>query len=263
MTTKTSTTDGWAAPVKALREALIELGQDVRWLDDAELLRLALGRGDTPAPEWATKTAGERVTALREDYKRQGEDVTGLSDTELLNRALTQALAESRRHENAHSSLLQDQVKHDRAVYVAARREAAEDRRAWAGMYLGHLVRSSASSINAVINRAAELPHGRVPLEQTRELKAAAERAKWMMSGLVGHRQTQFDEARQQNPQIALVEKQRDEILRLRSFIAEQGRWLHAKHSSKDTCGAGGRCECPGCELVRAMDDVRTEQTAA
>lgn len=206
-----------------------------------------------------TTSADERIAAMRDEYARCGEDVTGLSDTELLLRQLDRAWAESRRHENNYSSLLQDQVKHDRSVYAAARREAAEDRRAWAGMYLGHLIRESASAINGVIHRAAELPDGRIPLEQARELKAAAERAKWMMSGLVGHRQSQFDDARRQNPQISLVEKRHAEILRLREFITTAGQQLHAASGGLKS---RGRCECAGCELIRAMDDVPAEQAA-
>ncbi|MYR83841.1 hypothetical protein GTY41_02480 [Streptomyces sp. SID685] len=207
-----------------------------------------------------TSTATEeRVAAIRDEYARLGEDVTDLSDTELLFRQLDRAWAESRRHENNYSSLLQDQVKHDRSVYAAARREAAEDRRAWAAMYLGHLIRESASVINGVIHRATELPDGRVPLEQGRELKSAAERAKWMMSSLVGHRQSQFDDARRQNSQISLVEKQHAEILRLREFITTVGQQMHA---TSDGPRNKGRCECRGCELIRAMDDVPAEQAA-
>lgn len=205
-----------------------------------------------------TTSADERIAAIRDEYARSGEDVTHLSDTELLLRQVDRAWAESRRHENNHSSLLQDQVKHDRSVYAAARREAQENRRAWAGMYLGHLIRESAGPINAVIHRAAELPDGRVPVEQARELKKAAENAKWMMSGLVGHRQDQFDDARRQNPQIALVEKFRDEMWRLRELITAASQRLHA--ASDAPKGANGRCECTGCELIRAMDDVPAEQ---
>ncbi|WP_406227447.1 hypothetical protein [Streptomyces anthocyanicus] len=206
-----------------------------------------------------TKTAAERVAALRDEHARLGDNVDHLTDLDLLNRELERTQRESRRHENAYTSLLQDQVKHDRAVYAAARRAAAEDRIAWAGMYLSHLVAQSAHSINAVINRAAELPDGRIPVEQGRELKAAAERAKWAMSGLVGHRQSQLEEVRQQNAAISLVEKQRQEILRLREFITNLGQRLHAKHGGTNR----GRCECSGCELIRAMDDVPAEQATA
>ncbi|WP_159042063.1 hypothetical protein [Streptomyces ambofaciens] len=202
-------------------------------------------------------SASERAASLRDEYARLGENVNHLSDIDLLNREVERWANESRRHENAYNSLLQDQVKHDQSVYAAARRAAAEDRIAWAGMYLGHLVAQSAHSINAVIHRAAELPDGRVPVEQARELKSAAERAKWAMSGLVGHRQGQLEEARRQNPEISLVEKQREEILRLRGFITDLGQSFHAERGVTGR----GRCECSGCELIRAMDDVPAEQT--
>lgn len=206
-----------------------------------------------------TTAVEDRIAALRDEYARHGEDVTSLSDTELLYRELDRARTESRRHENNYSSLLQDQVKHDRSIYAAAHREAAEERMAWAGMYLNHLVRQSASHINEVINRAATMPDGRVPIEQTRELKAAAARAKWMMSGLVGHRESQFDEARRQDAAISLTEKQRAEILRLRGFITAAGQRLHTPDGPK----VNGRCECSGCELIRAMDDSADIEQAA
>lgn len=209
------------------------------------------------------KPAEQRVADLRNEYARLGEDVSGLSDLDILNRELGRVAAESRRHENSYSSLLQDQVKHDRAVRAAAHRAAVEDRAAWAGMYLQHLVSRSAGHINEVVHRATQLPDGRATAEQTRELKAAAEQAKWLMSGLVGRREGQFEEARQQNPAISLVEKQREEILRLRDFITAQGQRLHAEYGSRDKRSNHGRCECSGCELLRAMDDVPFEQPAA
>jgi hypothetical protein len=254
--TSTTINDGWTAPVKALREALIELGQDVRRFDDAGLLSLALGRGDAPVSDWANKTAEERVAALREDYKRQGEDVTGLSDAELLNRALTQSLAESRRHENACTSLLQDQVKHDRSVCAAARRSAQGDVTARAGLYLQVILRHSARPINEVVHRASELPvDGKAPVQQVRDLKAAADQAKRLLAGMVGDRQSLEDAAK--NPGVQLVEKLNAEIRRLREVVLAEGRRLHAGHGHRQV---GPRCECTGCELIRAMDDVPAEQ---
>lgn len=200
-------------------------------------------------------SAADRIISLREEYALLGEDVTDLGDVELLLRELGRTRQESRRHENSYMSLLQDQAKRDRAVRTAAHRAATEDRVAWAGLYLGHLVSRSAGSINEVINRAAELPDGRVPVELTRALKDAADRAKWQMSGLVGHRAAQLEEARAQNPSIALVEQQREEVLRLRSFISTLGQELHGRHGGKGTRDNGWRCECSGCELIRSMDD--------
>lgn len=257
MNSTTPTPDGWTAPVKALREALIELGQDVRRFDDDELLRLALGRGDTPVPAWADKTADERVKALRDDYKRQGEDVTGLSDAELLNRALTQAQAESRRHENAYSSLLQDQVKHDRSVYSAASRQAKEAVDARGGLYLNAIVRRSALPLTGLIYRISELSERPGP-KVVEELKSAAQSVKWQLDGVVTR--SVLDEVARTDEGVKLVDAQVAEIKRLREFIAAQGRRLHAEHGPRK--GGEGRCECTGCELIRAMDDAPAEQAA-
>lgn len=256
MTTTPSTPDGWTAPVKALREALIELGQDVRRFDDDEVLRLALGRGDAPVPAWADKTADERVTALREDYKRQGEDVTGLSDVELLNRALTQAQAESRRHENAYSSLLQDQARHDRAVYTAASRQAREAVDARGGMYLEAIVRRSALPLTGLIYRVSELPERPSP-KVVEELKNAAQSVKWQLDGVVTR--GVLDEVARTDEGVKLVDAQSAEIRRLREVVMAEGRRLHAGHGHRQT---GSYCECTGCELIRAMDDVAAEQAA-
>lgn len=252
--TSNTTNDGWTAPVKALREALIELGQDVRRFDDAGLLSLALGRGDAPVPNWANKTAEERVAALREDYKRQGEDVTGLSDAELLNRALTQSLAESRRHENACTSLLQDQVKHDRSVYAAARREAAERQSALAGLYLNAAVRKAATPVTGLIYRISQLSDRPGP-KVVEELKGAARQAEWTLDGVV--RDKALAEIAESDPSVKLASAQAVEINRLREVIQAEGRRLHAGHGHRQV---GPRCECTGCELIRAMDDVPAEQ---
>ena len=257
MNSTTPTPAGWTAPVNALREALIELGQDVRRFDDAGLLRLALGRGDAPVPAWADKTADERVKALRDDYQRQGEDVTGLSDTELLNRALTQAQAESRRHENALSSLLQDQVKHDRSVYSAASRQAKEAVDARGGLYLEAIVRRSALPLTGLIYRISELSE-RPGLKVVEELKSAAQAVKWQLDGVVTR--SVLDEVARTDEGVKLVDAQSAEIKRLREFIAAQGRRLHAEHGPRK--GGEGRCECTGCELIRAMDAVPAEQAA-
>lgn len=253
MTTNISN-DGWTAPVKALREALIELGQDVRRFDDAGLLRLALGTGDAPVPDWANKTAQERVNALREDCKRQGEDVTSLSDAELLNRALTQSLAESRRHENAHTSLLQDRVQHDRSVYAAARRSAAEQHSALAGLYLNAAVRKAAVPVTGLIYRISQLPDRPGP-KVVEELKGAAQQAEWTLDGVV--RDKALAEIAERDPDVKLANAQAAEINRLREVIQAEGRRLHAGHGHRQV---GHRCECTGCELIRAMDDVPAEQ---
>ncbi|MET9909766.1 hypothetical protein ABZZ74_23675 [Streptomyces sp. NPDC006476] len=206
-----------------------------------------------------TVSAVDRIAAIRDEYARCGEDVTSLSDTELLFRHLDAAWAESRRHENNYSNLLQDQVKHDRSVYAAARRSAQGDVTARAGLYLQVILRKSARPINEVVHRASELPaDGKAPIQQVRDLKAAADNAKWLLSGMVGDRQTIEDA--QGDPEIRLVEKLNDEIRRLREVVLVEGRRLHAGHGHRTS---GPRCECTGCELIRAMDDVPAEHTTA
>ncbi|MFE9850255.1 hypothetical protein ACFYPN_15795 [Streptomyces sp. NPDC005576] len=206
------------------------------------------------------KTANQRVTDLRDEYARLGEDVTALPDTDLLSRELGRVHTEKRTIENAHSNLVADRAKWERSVRAAARRAVADDRIALGGMYLQQLVTRSAGRINEVLHQAAELPDGRASAEQTRALKEAAVRAKWLMSGLVGHGQGQFDEARQQNQAISLTEKQREEILRLRNLITTEGQRLHAESGGR---GNRERCECAGCELIRSMDDVPQLAAAA
>jgi chromosome segregation ATPase len=208
-----------------------------------------------------TLNATERVAALRKEYARLSENVDHLSDLELLNQEAERLAAESRRHENAYNSLLQDRVKHDRSVYAAARRSAQTDVTARAGLYLQAILRQSARPINAVVHRAAELPEsGKASTQQIRDLKAAADQAKWLLSGMVGDRQNVEDATK--DPEVQLVEKLNSEIRRLRDVVLEQGQALHALHSQDSARENGWRCACRGCELIRAMDDVPIEPEA-
>lgn len=240
--------------MKALREALGELGQDTRHLSDDELLNQALGRGSRSVPAWARKDADKRVAELRETCERTGEDVTGLSDLELLNQDLERANAEANRYQNAYSTLLQDQVKHDRAVYAAAGRQAREAVEARGGMYLEVIVRRSAVPLTSLIYRVSELPERPGP-KVTEELKNAAQRVQWQLDGVVTREV--LDEVARTDAGVKLVDAQSTEIKRLREFIAEQGKRLHAEHGPRK--GGEGRCECPGCELIRSMDDMPAE----
>lgn len=195
-------------------------------------------------------TAADRIAALREEYARLGEDVTHLSDTELLNRELERAYAESRRHENASSSLLQDQVKHDRAVYAAARREAVEQQMARGGLYLGAIVRRSATPITGLLYRISQLPDRPGP-KVIDELRQAARHAQWTLDGVVTDKV--LDQVAQRDPDVKLVEAQAAEIQRLREFIVTVGQQLHSASSGPRV---NHRCECAGCELIRGMDDT-------
>ena len=238
--------------IEALRGALADLGQDVSRFSDDALLSMALGTGPAPVPAWADKTAAERVASLREDYERAGEDVSDLSDAELLNRELTRVQAESRRHENAYSSLLQDQVKHDRSIYAAASRQAREAVDARGGLYLAAILRRSALPITGLVYRISELPERPGP-KVIEELKGAARNAQWRLDGVVTSQVV--DEVARTDEGVKLVEAQAAETQRLRGVITAQAQRLHAEHGP--VRGGEGRCECPGCEMLRVMDDDR------
>lgn len=209
----------------------------------------------------ASKSAADRVAALRDEYARSDEDVTGLSDTELLLQQLDQANAESRRHANDHSSLLQDQTKHERAIRAAARRGGQENRADYARIYLGAILRKEAAPVNAIIYRIEQLPdEGKPTLDQIRGLKTAAKHAKRLLEGDVGNPETIAEAKR--DGRVQFTEQLIGEVQRLRDFINAQGRRLHAEYGNSGTRESGWRCECPGCELMRAMDDVPAEQAA-
>lgn len=203
----------------------------------------------------STKTVAERITALRDECARFGEDVGHLSDAELLLRQVDQVWAESRRHENNASTLLQDQVRHDRAVYAAARRAAAEWQSALAGLYLNAAIRKAAAPVSGLIYRISQLPDRPGP-KVVEDLKAAARQADWVLDGLV--RDKALAEIGERDPDVKLANAQAAEIGRLRQVIVEQGQLLHSDSGPR----AGRRCECTGCELIRAMDDVPAEQAA-
>ncbi|MBL1115456.1 hypothetical protein JK364_24090 [Streptomyces sp. 110] len=239
--------------IEALRGALIELGQDVTRLSDDELVTRVLGRGNGPVPGWARKDTADRVASLREDYERAGEDVSGLSDAELLNREVEQAHAEAQRHHNAYSMLLQDQVKHDRSVYAAAGRQVKESVEARGGMYLEAIVRRSAVPLTGLIYRISQLSERSGP-KVVEELKNAAQRVQWQLDGVVTHKV--LDEVARTDKGVKLVDGQSAEIQRLRDVVTAQARRLHAEQGYKGPRG-NGRCECPGCEMLRDMDDDR------
>lgn len=241
-----------AEKIKALREAYVNLGQDVTRFSDDELLTLALGRGARPVPAWARKDTADRIASLREEAEKFGEDVTGLSDAELLNREVEQAHAEARRHHNAYSVLLQDQVKHDRSVYAAASRQAKEAVQARGGMYLEAIVRRSAVPLTGLIYRISELPERPGP-KVVEELKNAAQAVRWQLDGVVTDQVV--DEVARTDEGVKLVDAQAAEIQRLRDVVLAQARRLHDEHGPRR--GGEGRCECPGCEMIRDMDDDR------
>ena len=219
---------------------------------------IAVVRFESEAAARANSERAEQGAWWNETSKAfDGEpNFTESSDTELLFRHLDTAWAESRRHENNHSSLLQDQVKHDRSVYAAARRAAAEWQSALAGLYLNAAVRKAASPVTGLIYRISQMPD-RPGAKVVEELKAAAQQAEWMLDGVV--RDAALAEIGERDPDVKLAEAQAAEIERLRTVIVQQGQNLHTDNGPR----TGPRCECPGCELIRAMDDVPVEHTTS
>lgn len=246
-------TMGMAEKIKALREAVAGLGQDTRpWTDD-ELVRQVLTGGPKALPSWADLSAADRIASLREDAVRFGEDITHLSDTELLNQELNRIAAESRRHENAYSSLLQDSVRNDRSIRAAAHRSATHDFTSLAGIYLQAIIRRNASPIEGVIYRAEQIPEdGRMPVTKARELREAALKARWMLRGMSSD--STIEDA-QKDEGVQLAEKLRTEIHRVAQIVGAYGTKLHNQASGDHTRDEGGRCVCVGCELIRTVND--------
>lgn len=233
--------------IKNLRAALADLGQDTRQWTDEDLVSRVLSDGPSRLPEWARSGSVEdRLKPLR---GRVGKDGL-LSDTELLNQELNRAWAETRRHENAYTSLLQDRVKHDRAVRAAARQSAVADITAQAGLYLQAILRRNATPIDGVIYRAENLPEdGRARPTAVKELREAALRARFLLSGL-STESALADAAKDGGVQA--LEALKAELRRIQSVISVVGRRLHNEHGLT----RGFRCECPGCELIRSVYDI-------
>jgi hypothetical protein len=144
-------------------------------------------------------------------------------------------------------------------VYTAARREATENLNARGGLYLGAIVRRSATPITGLLYRISQLPDRPGP-KVVEELRSAAQTVQWTLDGVVTDRV--LGEVAEHDPEVKLTEAQVAEIERLREFVTEQGRRLHAEHGGSGARETEWRCECPGCELIRAMDDVGAPEAA-
>jgi len=236
--------------IKNLRAALADLGQDTRQWTDHDLLK-AVFRGPSRLPEWADQSPDGVLSRLR------AEADPGFSDTELLLWELNRMAAESRRHENAYTMLLQDRVKHDRAVRTAAHRSAIADITAQAGLYLRAIVQRNAQPIEGVIYRAENLPEdGRAPVAQVRELREAALKVRWLMRGLVTDKS--LEDARKDEG-IQALEKLKAELRRVQVMVSSVGQALHRTYGRT----TGETCTCSGCELIRSVHDVPEADHAA
>ena len=239
--------------IKNLRAALADLGQDTRQWTDDDLVRRVLSDGPSRLPAWADRPVQERLEMLR----KEADPSRIQSDAELLNEELNRAWAEARRHENAYSMLLQDQVKEHRAVRTIARQAAVADLTAQAGLYLQAILRRNASPIDGVIYRAENLPEdGRARPTEVKELRDAALRARFMLSGL-SSQSAIADAGRDEGVQA--LETVKAELRRVTAVVQVLGRKLHDEYGRTD----GPRCECAGCELIRSAYDTGEVQDGA
>lgn len=234
--------------IKNLRAALAELGQDTNQWTDADLLKVTL-TGASRLPRWADQTPEQRLT----ECVARGER----PETELLGEALNQAWAEARRHENAYTMLLQTQIQEHRAVRAAARRAALADITAQAGLYLQAILNRNASPIDGVIYRAEQIPeNGRMPVAQARELREAALRARWLLKGVAT--ESAIADARKDEG-VQALEALKTELRRMQTVIGDVGRTLHIRYGKT----TGTLCECPGCDLIRTVHDVKEADDGA
>lgn len=235
--------------IKNLREALADLGQDTRQWSDDDLVHRVLSGGPSRLPEWADRSGPARLETLRVELAREGTDVTGLSDVELMGLELNRSWAESRRHHNAYSMLLQDQVKEHRAVRTATHRAAVADITAQAGLYLQVILRRNASPVEGVIYRAENLPEtGRATPKDVKELRSAALRARFMLSGLASESAI-ADAGKDESIQV--LDALKAELRRVQRVIGVIGKELHGEYGRT----TGRMCECVGCELIREVND--------
>lgn len=240
--------------IKALRDALADLGQDTRQWTDEDLLSRVLSGGPSRLPAWADRPWADRLDTLRAELTREGQDVSGLSDGELLGLELNRAWAEARRHENAYASLLQHRVRDERAVRTAARQAAVADITAQAGLYIQVIIRQNASHLEGVIYRAENLPEdGRATPTAVKELREAALRSRWMLRGLASD--SAIAQAGQ-DEDVQHLEALKAEIRRMTRAVKAAGRRLHDETSVPHA----GVCECLGCELIRSVHDTEGEQ---
>lgn len=236
--------------IKALRKALADLGQDTRQWTDSDLVVRVLSASASRLPAWADRPWKDRIDTLRAEHVREGTDVTGLSDRELLGLELNRAWAEAQRHANAYSSLLQDRAQHDRAVRTSARQSAVADITAQAGQYLQAIIRRNASHLDGVVHRAENLPEdGRATPTQIKELREAALRSRWMLSGLASG-SALADAGKDE--QVQALEAVKAELRRVLSAVQLAGQHLHVEHGRT----TGRICECSGCELIRSVYDT-------
>jgi hypothetical protein len=186
----------------------------------------------------SNKTAAGRVADMRKCYANSPEPVDHLSDLELVFRELDAAITGERSLQVRYDRMLQEQNRHERDVRTAARRAAQDDRLAYANAYMGELLRRARQPIRALSYRAGQIGP-RVGKDQLDELhRNAAEVADLLKEPV-------------KSDELSAADRWRNETWRLRDFIKDTGRALHAELSTGTV-----PCHCRGCELIHGMDDV-------
>lgn len=137
--------------------------------------------------------------------------------------------------------LLTTQSQFERDVRAAAWRAALDAAHAFGDMWAQWRCADAMIVITAVCHQVRQY----VPEGGGRISRAAAERL---------HIRVRLAEAHlreQQAPVTFTTEAARAEVIRLRQLIVTEGQKLHADSQSNSP-----PCRCPGCELIRSMDDV-------
>lgn len=149
-----------------------------------------------------------------------------------------QAIAADRQDiSNRYEALLQDQTRHDRDVYAAARASAQRDRAGWEETVRRAFHRQYLEPLNTLAYQASILPE-RPKKADLDPLRNAAPECLRML-----REPPQSDGTR-------LITQQNAEIQRLRALVLAAGRQLHAAAAVGEVMS----CRCVGCELIRNMD---------
>jgi hypothetical protein len=159
---------------------------------------------------------------------------------EELRESLSRALREQRDEHDKYMRLLVGQTRHDERVWSAARRSAIQDA-GTVGEMVGH------QRLNAVTHTASALAYraqnlGERPKKQALiDLVATAEQ--------LTH-ELRLSRALTEPAAVTAIRERDDEVSRLRAYVREFGKALHAGQGTDDSSG----CECAGCRLIVDMD---------
>jgi hypothetical protein len=147
--------------------------------------------------------------------------------------------------------LLAAQGRYERSVRFAARRAAEEAANVFGDQWAHHRMVATSAPITGLVYRIGQLiPEcgGKIPSGAASDLRSAAQAVE--------------RELRQWSPPfLYTTEPARAENIRLRQAALKTAQLLHTLHGDSDRDAQP--CLCPGCELIRDLDDVPTTDTAA